>query len=66
MRHCLSFGSVIRHLTLTRQLGLGSNTPMESVTIPTEVILWKFTSPTVKTKCLDVSAGPWQCRTLSE
>ncbi|KAF8352341.1 regulator of chromosome condensation 1/beta-lactamase-inhibitor protein II [Amanita rubescens] len=39
------------------QLGLGNVTPLESVTVPTEVILWKFTSPTTKTKCLNVSAG---------
>ena len=57
MRYCLSIGSAIQYLTSTRQLGLGSSTPIESVTIPTEVILWKFTSRTIKTTCLDVSAG---------
>lgn len=58
MGYCLSIGSAIQYLTATiSQLGLGSNTPIESVTIPTEVILWKFTSRTIKTKCLDVSAG---------
>jgi hypothetical protein len=53
----LSFSSAIQRLTPTRQLGLGNVTPLESVTVPTEVILWRFTSPTSKTKCLNVSAG---------
>ncbi|KAK2460566.1 hypothetical protein APHAL10511_007036 [Amanita phalloides] len=39
------------------QLGLGSDTTLETVMIPTEVNLWRFTSSATKTRCLDVSAG---------
>ncbi|KAF8626336.1 hypothetical protein AX15_004995 [Amanita polypyramis BW_CC] len=39
------------------QLGLGKEIPFETVTVPTEVILWRFTPATMQTKCLDVSAG---------
>ena len=30
---------------------------METITVPTEVILWRSTPATTKTKCLDIFAG---------
>ncbi|KAF8911083.1 RCC1/BLIP-II [Gymnopilus junonius] len=39
------------------QLGLGSNIILDTITIPTEVILWRFTPETTDTRCLSVSAG---------
>ncbi|TBU32306.1 RCC1/BLIP-II [Dichomitus squalens] len=39
------------------QIGLGGNVTLEAITVPTEVILWRTTPGTMKTKCLDVFAG---------
>ncbi|PPQ76625.1 hypothetical protein CVT26_012732 [Gymnopilus dilepis] len=39
------------------QLGLGSNIVLETITIPTEVILWRFTPETTDTKCTGIFAG---------
>ncbi|KAF9466301.1 regulator of chromosome condensation 1/beta-lactamase-inhibitor protein II [Collybia nuda] len=38
------------------QIGLGSNVALDTVTVPTEVVLWR-SSPRSKTTCLDISAG---------
>ncbi|KAF9533459.1 regulator of chromosome condensation 1/beta-lactamase-inhibitor protein II [Crepidotus variabilis] len=39
------------------QLGLGSNVALDTITVPTEVVLWRFVSNSTETKCLDVVAG---------
>ncbi|KAF9065313.1 regulator of chromosome condensation 1/beta-lactamase-inhibitor protein II [Rhodocollybia butyracea] len=39
------------------QIGLGNNVTLDTITVPTEVILWRMTSPGDQTKCLSVSAG---------
>ncbi|KAI0807193.1 RCC1/BLIP-II [Fomes fomentarius] len=39
------------------QIGLGANVTLDTITVPTEVILWRLTSATTKTKCLDIFAG---------
>lgn len=40
-----------------RQIGLGSNVLLQSIIVPTEIILWRTFSPRVHTKCVDVAAG---------
>ncbi|KAE9406370.1 RCC1/BLIP-II [Gymnopus androsaceus JB14] len=39
------------------QVGLGDNVTLSTITVPTEVILWRMASPRTQMKCLDVSAG---------
>ncbi|THU99335.1 RCC1/BLIP-II [Dendrothele bispora CBS 962.96] len=39
------------------QIGLGPNVTVESITVPTEVILWRSLASGTQTKCLDVAAG---------
>ncbi|KIP09277.1 hypothetical protein PHLGIDRAFT_23026 [Phlebiopsis gigantea 11061_1 CR5-6] len=39
------------------QIGLGGNVTIEAITVPTEVVLWRSTPATMRTTCLDVSAG---------
>lgn len=46
----------LRHGTCS-QIGLGANVTLETITVPTEVILWRSTSGTVKSKCVDIFAG---------
>ncbi|KAF5365615.1 hypothetical protein D9758_003188 [Tetrapyrgos nigripes] len=39
------------------QIGLGPNVTMDSITVPTEVVLWRSLDSAARTKCVDVSAG---------
>ncbi|KAF8968391.1 regulator of chromosome condensation 1/beta-lactamase-inhibitor protein II [Flammula alnicola] len=39
------------------QIGLGSNVALDTITVPTEVVLWRFTQNSTRSKCLDVTAG---------
>ncbi|KIK59718.1 hypothetical protein GYMLUDRAFT_168962 [Collybiopsis luxurians FD-317 M1] len=39
------------------QIGLGDNVTLDTITVPTEVVLWRMVSSGTQTKCLDVSAG---------
>ncbi|KAL0579967.1 hypothetical protein V5O48_002051 [Marasmius crinis-equi] len=39
------------------QIGLGSNVTMDTVTVPSEVALWKSVSRRTQSKCLGISAG---------
>ncbi|KAJ8078596.1 hypothetical protein PM082_012879 [Marasmius tenuissimus] len=39
------------------QIGLGSNVTMDTITVPSEVALWKSVSPRAQSKCLKVTAG---------
>ncbi|OJT08890.1 Protein FMP25, mitochondrial [Trametes pubescens] len=39
------------------QIGLGGNVTLETITVPTEVILWRATPATMRTTCVDVFAG---------
>ncbi|GBE82398.1 regulator of chromosome condensation 1/beta-lactamase-inhibitor protein II [Sparassis latifolia] len=39
------------------QIGLGSTVTLDTITVPTEVILWRSTPATMRTTCLDVYAG---------
>ncbi|KAI0747945.1 RCC1/BLIP-II [Daedaleopsis nitida] len=39
------------------QIGLGANVTLDTISVPTEVILWRSTPATTKTKCLDIFAG---------
>ncbi|PPR04949.1 hypothetical protein CVT24_010407 [Panaeolus cyanescens] len=39
------------------QIGLGGSVVVDSITVPTEVVLWRLTERGTKTKCLDVTAG---------
>jgi hypothetical protein len=43
-------------LPIFRQIGLGSNMALDTITVPTEVVLWR-SSPRSKTNCINVSAG---------
>ncbi|KXN82566.1 Protein FMP25, mitochondrial [Leucoagaricus sp. SymC.cos] len=38
------------------QIGLGVNVTLDTITIPTEVILWRMISKTTRSKCLNVTA----------
>lgn len=40
-----------------RQIGLGNNIVLDTITVPTEVILWRASSPRSGTKCLCITAG---------
>ncbi|KDR81766.1 hypothetical protein GALMADRAFT_60407 [Galerina marginata CBS 339.88] len=39
------------------QIGLGSNITLDTITVPTEVILWRLMPKGVQSKCLDITAG---------
>jgi len=39
------------------QVGLGSSVSLDTITVPTEVILWRFVRNNVQSKCLNVVAG---------
>lgn len=39
------------------QIGLGNNIVLDTITVPTEVILWRASSPRSGTKCLCITAG---------
>lgn len=38
------------------QIGLGDNVTLDTITVPTEVILWRMAQGT-QTKCVNVTAG---------
>ncbi|KAH9952201.1 RCC1/BLIP-II [Amylocystis lapponica] len=39
------------------QIGLGSAVTLDTITVPTEVILWRSTPAAMRTTCLDIYAG---------
>ncbi|EMD38580.1 hypothetical protein CERSUDRAFT_113764 [Gelatoporia subvermispora B] len=39
------------------QLGLGTSTTLDTVVVPTEIILWRATPSRMQTKCTDIFAG---------
>ncbi|KAI0933928.1 hypothetical protein AcW1_005616 [Taiwanofungus camphoratus] len=39
------------------QIGLGSQVTLDTITVPTEVILWRSTPGDMRTTCLDIYAG---------
>ncbi|KAI0080581.1 RCC1/BLIP-II [Panus rudis PR-1116 ss-1] len=39
------------------QIGLGANVTLDTITVPTEVILWKNTPQSMKSTCVDIFAG---------
>ncbi|KAF8921438.1 regulator of chromosome condensation 1/beta-lactamase-inhibitor protein II [Mucidula mucida] len=39
------------------QIGLGANATLETITVPSEVNLWRMVSPRLSSRCIDVSAG---------
>ncbi|KAI0721594.1 RCC1/BLIP-II [Cerioporus squamosus] len=39
------------------QIGLGGNITLDTITVPTEVILWRMTPGSTRTTCLDIFAG---------
>ncbi|KAF4615364.1 hypothetical protein D9613_003265 [Agrocybe pediades] len=38
------------------QLGLGANVALDTIIIPTEVVLWRFAPANARTKCVDITA----------
>lgn len=40
-----------------RQIGLGGSVILDTINIPTEVVLWRSTSGNTQTKCIDLNAG---------
>ena len=40
-----------------RQVGLGSNVVLDTITVPTEVVLWRMIPSTTQSTCLNVTAG---------
>ncbi|CCL98952.1 uncharacterized protein FIBRA_00960 [Fibroporia radiculosa] len=44
-------------MKMHRQIGLGSQVTLDTITVPTEVILWRSTPSAMRTTCLDVYAG---------
>lgn len=46
------------------QIGLGANVALDTITVPTEVVLWRFVPTNIRSKCLDVSAGMQDLMTL--
>lgn len=44
-------------MTFCRQIGLGNNVALDTITVPTEIILWRFTPKGTHSKCLSVKAG---------
>ena len=47
----------VRLLNLNRQIGLGGNVSLDTITIPTEVVLWRGTPSGTRTRCIDLNAG---------
>jgi len=43
------------------QIGLGANATADTVTVPTEVVLWRIIPKNTLSKCLDVTARTYQC-----
>ncbi|KAK7043637.1 hypothetical protein VNI00_008248 [Paramarasmius palmivorus] len=39
------------------QIGLGNNVTVDTITVPTEVVLWRPSSPGSQTRCVRVNAG---------
>ncbi|KAI0831122.1 RCC1/BLIP-II [Trametes gibbosa] len=39
------------------QIGLGANVTLDTITVPTEVVLWRTTPATMRTTCVGVFAG---------
>ena len=42
---------------LRSQLGLGSNVTLDTIAVPTEIILWRSTPQTMLSSFLDIYAG---------
>ena len=40
-----------------RQIGLGGNVILDTITVPTEVVLWRGTPSGTRTQCIDLNAG---------
>ena len=40
-----------------RQIGLGGNVVLDTITVPTEIVLWQSAADRVHAKCLSLSAG---------
>ena len=49
----LSYGMAPEH----RQIGLGGNAILDTITVPTEVVLWRGTPSGTRTQCIDLNAG---------
>ncbi|KAI0282735.1 regulator of chromosome condensation 1/beta-lactamase-inhibitor protein II [Russula brevipes] len=39
------------------QIGLGGNVTLDTITVPTEVVLWRGTSSGTRTQCIDLNTG---------
>jgi len=39
------------------QIGLGGNVTLDTITVPTEVVLWRGTPNSTRTRCTDLNAG---------
>ncbi|KAH9057096.1 RCC1/BLIP-II [Lactarius deliciosus] len=39
------------------QIGLGGNVTLDTITVPTEVVLWRGTPSGTRTRCIDLNAG---------
>jgi len=39
------------------QIGLGGNVTLDTITVPTEVVLWRGTPSSTRTQCIDLNAG---------
>lgn len=44
-------------LTHFRQIGLGRNITLDTITVPTEVVLSRNVPGSVRTRCINISAG---------
>lgn len=51
--HTLFFTSWL----LSRQIGLGGNVTLDTITVPTEVVLWRGVPSNTRTQCIDLNAG---------
>jgi alpha-tubulin suppressor-like RCC1 family protein len=40
-----------------RQIGLGGNVTLDTITVPTEVVLWRGTPSGTRTRCIDLNVG---------
>ncbi len=56
-RSLLSYRAEFRQLVYNRQIGLGSNVTLDTITVPTEVNLWRMVPTGTSSKCLNVTAG---------
>ena len=54
---CTDLG--LRHVAKlhSSQIGLGSNLILDTITVPTEIVLWQSAADRSRTKCLGLSAG---------